>query len=368
MNENQKSSARVVIVGSGFAGAATAWWLRRLGETDVLILERETAPGIQASAQNAAMTRQANLDLITSMLCAEGVRFLSFPPRDLQSMRPVYRRVGSALIGPRGRIQKLADILARVLPAGEFEIAGADRLSAIPYLSRIRTPSVLLTHSDGYIDLESLHRAYLANSTLRTSAAVRSARRESDRWILTTDGGDISCDRVVLAAGAWTGPLAKQLGATNVPLMPTKRHLFQSPRRPEYAADAPFVWDISSECYVRPDCAGGLFLSACDQDPYDPATPLLPDSRLIRELRDKLPRAFPSLAGVRFHRFWPGTRTLTPDGRFVVGPDPRAKGLFWAAGLGGHGVNCSSVIGKMAAESVLDINPPPPELSCFRFG
>ena len=42
-------------------------------------------------------------------------------------------------------------------------------------------------------------------------------------------------------------------------------------------------------------------------------------------------------------------RTLTRDGRFVVGPDPDLEGLFWVAGLGGHGMTCGPEVGRIAA-------------------
>src|SRR5438105_2807201 len=47
--------ADVVIVGAGFAGAATAWALARAGVRDLVVLEREAAPGAHASGRNAAL-------------------------------------------------------------------------------------------------------------------------------------------------------------------------------------------------------------------------------------------------------------------------------------------------------------------------
>ena len=50
--------------------------------------------------------------------------------------------------------------------------------------------------------------------------------------------------------------------------------------------------------------------------------------------------------------FWHGLRTLSPDGRFVVGPDPDLAGLVWVAGLGGHGMTCGGEVGRLAARAV----------------
>jgi glycine/D-amino acid oxidase-like deaminating enzyme len=48
-----------------------------------------------------------------------------------------------------------------------------------------------------------------------------------------------------------------------------------------------------------------------------------------------------------------GLRTMTPDGRFVVGEDPRRRRFYWVAGLGGHGVTTCFSVGKLAADMIM---------------
>ncbi len=367
MKVEMKSSARIVIVGAGFAGASTAWWLRRYGETDVLLLEREPAAGIQASGQNAAMARQATTDPFISRLLVEGVRFMTAPPKEFRAARPPVNRAGSALMGSSAQIQKLADVLRLVLPENEFEIGTIQALRAIPYLSGIRAESVLYTKSDGFIDLDALLNGFLDGAYVVTSCSFVSAARNSEGWTVSTSRGIIRCSTLVIASGAWAARCAADAGAGVLPFHPTTRHLFLSARQNEFSTDAPFVWDITAECYVRPDGAGALMMSACDQDPYDPSTPLLPSVRMPAVLKEKMARAFPSLSRLRVQRYWLGTRTLTPDGRFIIGPDPKVENLFWAAGLGGHGVTTSPAVGRIAAESILGLKPVPAELSSSRF-
>jgi D-arginine dehydrogenase len=64
--------------------------------------------------------------------------------------------------------------------------------------------------------------------------------------------------------------------------------------------------------------------------------------------------ALPGAASARLRNVWAGLRTLTPDGGFVVGPDPRLPGLCWVAGLGGHGMTTSPAVGELAAALILD--------------
>lgn len=370
MNAELKSSAKIVIVGAGFAGASTAWWLRQLGEPDILLLERETAAGLHASGQNAAMARQATTDPFISRLLAEGVRFMAAPPKGFRASRQILRRAGSALMGSGSLIDKLADVLRRVLPEDEFETSTTERLAGIPYLAGLKAQPVLYTKSDGFIDLESLLCGFLDGSAVMTSCEFLSAAKDSEHWSLNTSRGTIRCSSLVIASGGWVSLCGERAGAGHVrrwPVTPTLRHLFQSPRRNDFSKEAPFVWDISTECYVRPDGGGALLMSACDQDPCDPRMPLLPSRHMPRILKEKISRAFPSLTRVPFHRYWAGTRTLTPDGRFVIGPDPVMDRLFWVAALGGHGVTTSPAVGRIAAETILGVNPEPKELSPSRF-
>ena len=53
-------------------------------------------------------------------------------------------------------------------------------------------------------------------------------------------------------------------------------------------------------------------------------------------------------------RAWAGMRTFVPDDHFVIGKDPRLQGLYWVAGLGGHGITCAPAIGTLAADWIVD--------------
>ena len=56
-----------------------------------------------------------------------------------------------------------------------------------------------------------------------------------------------------------------------------------------------------------------------------------------------------SCTDARTAHYWCGLRTLTADDRFAIGPDPDLAGLFWVAGLGGHGMGCGPEVGRLAA-------------------
>ena len=176
------------------------------------------------------------------------------------------------------------------------------------------------------------------------------ARRVSMNSKLSVNGETIKTKVLVNASGAWANTVAKMAGATELPLHPCRRHLFVSPPLDWVDASWPFVWDVSHDIYFRPE-GEGLLLCACDQQELPPGDP--PVDEAVQELlAEKIQNYIPALSRVSISKGWAGFRTLSADGRFVIGWDPKVKGLFWVAGLGGHGVTTSSAVGALAAELI----------------
>ena len=161
------------------------------------------------------------------------------------------------------------------------------------------------------------------------------------------DGQEIRAETTVIAAGGWSGELGAELGS-RVRLQPTRRHLMVT--APDRRVDPawPVVWCLGEEFYCRPE-SGGLLLCACDQEVVDPNT-CHPTGEMCQVVAEKAARLLPSHADAGAAHFWCGIRTLTEDGRFVIGFDPELRNLFWVAGLGGHGMVCSFEVGRLAAD------------------
>jgi len=90
-------SADVVIVGAGFAGAATAYGLARRGLHNVVLVESEDLPGTHASGRNAAMARFVVTKPDQLPLVIEGIRFIRAPPAGFPD-GAFFRRCGSMIL------------------------------------------------------------------------------------------------------------------------------------------------------------------------------------------------------------------------------------------------------------------------------
>jgi D-arginine dehydrogenase len=344
-----------VIIGAGFAGAATAYHLARRGVSNILLLEQESIPGFHSSGRNAAMMRQCVPDPDLVKLTRDGAAFLRNLPGDWPE--PVqFRQNGSLLLGSGDgwrKLQKDAEI-GRSLGIDVEWWTPQRAKQHVPVLEQAEFDGAAWCASDGIVDIHALLSGYLKAATgkgvrIRYGSRVRAIHSANGRGVkVITESETLQANVVVNAAGAWANVIAKMAGARELPLRPCRRHLFVSPPLEWVDPNWPFVWDVTHDIYFRPE-GEGLLLCACDQTELAPGDPPLDES--VKELlAEKIEQFIPALSRVSINKGWAGFRTLTPDGRFVIGWDARVKNFFWIAGLGGHGMTTSSAVGELAAE------------------
>jgi D-arginine dehydrogenase len=350
-----KGTADIVVIGAGFAGAATAYHLTRLGVRDVLIVEQEDLPGRHASGRNAAMARQTGVPAAIAPLAREGAAFLRDPPTDLLP-RPSYKGCGILLLDESRS--------ARALHGAGWQaglgVEWWERDEIVRRLPHLRDGAFgggVYGRGDGVVDIAALLQGLLRAAQARgarllTGLRVDRVASQNGRVSgVVLDDEVIASPRVVNAAGAWAGELARRSGAPPLGLVPMRRHLYVSAPLPWVDASWPIVWFASHGLYFRPE-PPGLLLSPCDETPHAPGA-TAPDPLARAHLAEKVKRAAPALDGVALAREWACLRTLAPDGHFLLGRDPGLEGLFWCAGLGGHGMTVCAAAGRIAAEAVL---------------
>lgn len=331
-----------LVVGGGLAGAAVAAAV----SGPVLVLEQGAQVAAEASAQNAGMVRLLVEDPVERRLALRGHQLLvdldaawDSPPS----------RVTGAVHGLVHEPDELDDAVAALRAAGHSVEAEPDlppalhgahlrRAWAVPG-ARVADPHALVT-------------GLLQGVAVRTRVRVRRLVLQSGRLTgVQTDAGPLSCDRLVLAAGAWSGLVAADLGLRR-PLHPVRRSILQTSPHPLSDADHPWCWLEDLGLYVRPEGQGWL-VSGCDERIDPPA--LGPGSTGQVEpawrdvLTERLLSTLPALSDVGWAGGWTGLRTFAPDRRPLLGPDPDVAGLHWAAGLGGFGVTTHLAIGEAVA-------------------
>ena len=165
--------ADVAVVGAGLAGAATAFWLTRLGAGRVRVLEQGEVAGAEASAQNAGMLRRLAVAPAERALACRAARWLCDPPGDAWTETPCYRRTGAVIglaapaeggdpHGPGGLAAAVDDLRARGVTVEEPEL---DSLLALaPALAGATVERAWYLPEEGLLDAHAIVQGCLAQA------------------------------------------------------------------------------------------------------------------------------------------------------------------------------------------------------------
>jgi D-arginine dehydrogenase len=353
------SRADVVIIGSGFAGAAAAYHLTARGVRDVVVLESEARPGMHASGKNAALCFQLIENDAEARLAIEGTEIYASPPAELSS-RPLLDRRGSLFLAARDNLRRLEETKrdGDRLGVATMILSREEAVRRVPMLAETPFDFALENPSDGFVDIAALLAGYLGAARARGARLaydepVVAIGRSGGRVESVTTARDTIATRTVLnAAGAWAGKVAELAGVGARDLAPRRRHIFRLRGAEPFPPELPFLWHSEQDVYLRPD-RGGALTSFCDATPHPACAPAV-DPAAEAELRAKLSRCFPRLASWPIEEARACLRTFAADERFLIGREPVLDGFFWVAALGGHGMSTSYGVGRLAASAVFE--------------
>jgi D-amino-acid dehydrogenase len=203
---------------------------------------------------------------------------------------------------------------------------------------------------DRYVDaLAGLVRK--KGGTIEEGARIESIEREGARITrVRTSRGDFSGREVVLALGAWSPMLAKQLGL-DLPIQPGKGYSITY-SRPQLAPRMPLVLKERSVC-VTAWSSGYRLGSTMEFAGYD--------TSLNRTRLDALRRGAAEYLhepeGPAVVEEWYGWRPMTPDDLPMLGRAPGIENLILATGHGMLGVSMSAISGLLVSEVVAGKTP-----------
>jgi len=403
MRENSMIK-NVIVIGAGITGVCTAIWLQRAGVAVTLI--DKIAPGApeQTSYGNAGLLARTAIAPIADggllrkaplmLLDPDSPLFLkwSYLPRLIPWLVPFVRNMSAA------RMQKIVEALepltgdsvdqhlalaagtpaAAYIKTGDyayyyrnkaeydkdkphndllrrmgFEVVARDRgamLERDPALSPAYCYAAAypdygwLTSPGKYVAALAAH--FLSEGGKFQQAEVVAIDDTTDDTTVTLAGGQtLSGDKIVLAAGAWSGRLAKTLGQK--PLLETERgyHLMlkgasYQPAHPFMVANAKFVV-TPMEDGLR--CAGIVEFGGLEA----------PRSRApLNLLRKRIKQVYRDLTWDSAEE-WMGFRPSTPDSLPHIGAMPDAPNVIAAFGSQHVGITIGPRIGRMAADIAL---------------
>lgn len=361
-------TADLVIVGGGIAGAATAFHAARAGLRPV-ILERRPAVCTFTTAVAAGGFRLQLDDEEEYRLISESVELiLNFDEVTGQDeYGPDVRRQGYLWVTTeeeRAEQQRRMVEVQRGWGLSDVEVLDGDEArKRFPFLG----PEVVQTRfraKDGLLDPKGLTLGLTAASTATVvpRCEVTGFRVQGGRVVgVETSLGEVSTDAAVIAAGPFSGVVARAAGV-ELPVTTVIRQKLVMPDVPPVPQDAPMTIDDDVGTHWRPALRGASILLT------DPATP---PSEPLEDVPTDASFAFRLLdpespdAAARIVPFWrevwergsahwmlhAGQYTETPDRRPLIGQTAVA-GLFVNAGYGGRGVMGSPAGSRFAVDAV----------------
>jgi D-amino-acid dehydrogenase len=179
---------------------------------------------------------------------------------------------------------------------------------------------------------------------------------EGARQVLT-GSGSVECDLVVVAAGAWSRPLAQKLGS-NFPLVAERGYNVMLPD----PGVAPSRCVISGERYVGiMPMEHGLRVAGLSEFAAADAPPVYARAeRLLGLLAGLIP-------GVNTAGFepWMGPRPSLPDSRPVIGRSPKHGNVLFAFGHDHIGLSTAGITGRLIGELAAG-RPPSMDIEPYR--
>jgi len=349
-------SADVVIIGAGVIGASTAYHLAQQGVTDVVIVEMGQ-PGSGSTSKSASMlSLQFSADELGARLAQLAyARYMQFEQEigvPIDFHRTGWLSVATAEAAP-AVLAGSAMLRSLGIPSEVLDMA--EIAYRYPLLHTDDLAVGVFGPDDGPFDPHMILWGYLRQAKelgVRLLTGVRAIGLAMQAGRVTgvhTGQGFIAADVVINAAGPWAAEVAGWAGI-DLPLRNRARTILVTGPLPAVPRDHPFVEDVATEWYFRPE--GNGVLMGMGQEPAGSLEHPATDPALVDAMIDVAVQRVPALASASILTTWTGVRPLTPDGRPILGAAPGVDGLLLNCGWGGVGIILAPVAGQLLAEVV----------------
>jgi D-amino-acid dehydrogenase len=202
-------------------------------------------------------------------------------------------------------------------------------------------------HCDPARFVESVGAAAVADGVaLMAGAGVLKVEMSGRSVDLTTTAGRVRADTVVVAAGAWSGPLARAMGRP-VPLQGGKGYTIDLPNEGRTPLSRPMFLQEARIAVTPLDgrlrLAGTMQLDGLDES-IDP--------RRVESIHRTGTRMLPAWKDAGVAKIWAGLRPCTPDGLPLIGWLRGDVPIALATGHAMLGLTLAPVTGELVADLV----------------
>ncbi len=355
--DSTKHSADVVVIGGGVIGLTIARALALRGAGDVCLIERGSlgreasfaaagmlAPQAEANAQDdfftlACRSRDLYANFAASLrdetgidieLDKTGTLYLALTYHDLVEIEKRFEWQRAANLP----VEILTTAQTRELePCISSSVLGALRFPLDMQVENRRLLSALTN---------SVSRL---GSAIVTETSVESVKIERGRISgVQTSRGFIRCEKVIVAAGTWSGQIQVPRNAS-LKIEPVRGQMISFDARPQLTRHVIY----SPRGYIVPRQDGRLLAgSTSEHAGFAKQVTAGGISTILANAQE----ISPAISNLPIVDTWSGLRPRAPDSLPVLGPCDEIGGLFYATGHYRNGILLAPVTGELIAEAV----------------
>jgi len=352
---------RIIVIGGGIQGCATAYFLARRGQ-DVTLLEKDHIAR-HASGVNAGGVRRLGRDPVEIPLSLASMdiwRSLQDHIGDhVDAFHPCfYLKVALDEDGQALGVDR-TDALQKVGFQHEIWLEDPEIQRRLPHLS-CPTYGGILVEGDGWALPWRIVQGF-ASAAVRNGARlvedcrVISLERGGSGWQVHTTKGLFEAAQVVNCAGAWAAGLAALAGEAKFPLSPYAPMLAVTDRRP---AILPAVMGVLGQTLSLKQLHTGQFVIGGGVRAHANLETSLGevDIPALAASMNLATTLFADITSARIIRCWSGIEGYMPDDLPVIGRGSQ-PGLVHGFGFSAHGFQLGPAVGEALADLVMGQQP-----------
>ena len=367
-------TADVVVVGGGVIGTSIAWALSARGVKRVTLVE-QGALASGASGRSSAIVRMHYTTEANARLALASLPLFTHWS-DVFGGAPVFTPTGFMALVGGGDVDALDRNVAMLQRIGvkTSRLTRDDINELQPMVALDDLGGAAYEPDGGYASPADVVEGFARGAgrhgarMLAWTRVARLVRHQSRVIGVDTSRGRIEAGAVVVATGAWAGPLCRAAGV-EVPVRPQAIDTAAVQRPPGLAAPHMTLIDHVLGTYFRPESGTMTLVDLPCSEAIDPdaaSTSVPPDAPAVAA--QLLTRRFPAMADASFIRGYRAFDGYSPDHHAILGRVEGLEGLYLATAFSGSGFKLAPAVGVCLAELVTEGQAKTVDIRPFRPG